>query len=163
MDEGDHGSRVQATTQSATSEIVQPDVAREQNETSPLLPNTSSANASEDSNARSFFILLIICSLMVLLDFGGYLNIAPQTDIFQDILCRKYYQDNEGSGRLIALPSREMCKIEPIQSELAIINGWKDTFDQIPGRLHPLLYRGLNRAALIMCRNSISTAVRHPC
>lgn len=40
-------------------------------------------------------------------------------------------------------PSEQNCKIAPVQSELARINGWKDTFDALPSILVVVSYGAL--------------------
>jgi hypothetical protein len=71
--------------------------------------------------------ILIVGSLLILLtEFGFFLPIPPQTKIFKDILCRKYYAAQPPH------PSEQNCKITPVQIELARINGGKDTFDALP-------------------------------
>ena len=68
--------------------------------------------------------IFTIGSLIVLLvDFGGYLSTPAQIKIFENILCRRYYSSSDDES---------VCKAAPIQSELAFINGWKDTFAALP-------------------------------
>lgn len=68
--------------------------------------------------------ILVIGSLIILLaDFGGYLSAPAQIKIFEDILCRQYYSSSDDESA---------CKAAPIQSELAFINGWNDTFIALP-------------------------------
>ncbi|RJE18438.1 MFS transporter [Aspergillus sclerotialis] len=43
--------------------------------------------------------------------------------IFENIICRQYYSSSDDES---------VCKAAPIQSELAFINGWKDTFAALP-------------------------------
>ena len=80
----------------------------------------------KDKNTQRWQILLFASLLIVLADFGFFLAIPPQTKIFEDILCRQYYAAHPTH------PSVRNCKILPIQSELARINGRKDTFDAVP-------------------------------
>lgn len=68
---------------------------------------------------------------------------APQTAIFEAIICRDYQASlrRTGAGNAIldsgisnALLDSNLCKSEIVQGELAIVIGYKDTFDVIPGR-----------------------------
>jgi hypothetical protein len=72
--------------------------------------------------------LIHLCILIALLDFSGYLILAPQTNIFENIICDKYYMGRE---------EERDCKALAVQSELAFIRGWKDAFAQLPGLLDP--------------------------
>jgi hypothetical protein len=73
--------------------------------------------------------LIKLCFLIALLDFSGYLILAPQTKIFENIICDKYYVGREGERD---------CKAVAVQSELAFIRGWRDAFAQLPGLSDPL-------------------------
>lgn len=84
-------------------------------------------------------ITIAASALILILDVVASVPTAPRMVIFEDIICRNHYaslQDGGGGGAVD-------CKIEPVQSELAIINGWKETFDTIPGTcgivLHPAM------------------------
>ena len=67
---------------------------------------------------------------MLTIDFGAFLGATPQIKIFEDIICRDYYAK---LNQTIILPLDDaICKTEPVQSELALINGWKRTFDVLP-------------------------------
>ncbi|KAK5011654.1 hypothetical protein LTR28_010137 [Elasticomyces elasticus] len=71
---------------------------------------------------------MAVSVLILVADIVATAPIAPRMVIFEDIICRNHYaawQDSAGLGD---------CKIEPVQSELARIAGWKDTFDTIPDR-----------------------------
>ncbi|OQD60699.1 hypothetical protein PENPOL_c021G03643 [Penicillium polonicum] len=77
----------------------------------------------------AFAVTIVTSVLIMIVDIVASVPVAPRMVIFEDIICRNYYaaaQDSEGLSN---------CKIEPIQSELALINGWKDTFETIPGLL----------------------------
>ncbi|KAJ5419500.1 uncharacterized protein N7487_003050 [Penicillium crustosum] len=74
---------------------------------------------------------------------------APQTAIFEAIICRDYQASlrRTGAGNAIldsgisnALLDSNLCKSEIVQGELAIVIGYKDTFDVIPGLLLSLPY-----------------------
>lgn len=85
-----------------------------------------------------------MCSLLTLAtDFGIFMSNAPQTAIFEAIICRDYQTSlrRTGAGNATldsgisnALLDSNLCKSETVQGELAIVIGYKDTFDVIPGR-----------------------------
>ncbi|KAE8351280.1 major facilitator superfamily domain-containing protein [Aspergillus coremiiformis] len=82
------------------------------------------------------FYVAVVASLMFLIaDTVGYLTVAPRLVIFEEIICRDYYSRAMGDPR-------EMgdCKVEPVQSELALINGWREALDNIPAILVSIPY-----------------------
>jgi hypothetical protein len=96
-------------------------------ESTPLLDENHEA-VPEIKNLR---VILTISAIIFFMEISSYLPVAPQIAIFEDIACRNYYT----SGiHLLDESSNERCKIEPIQSEVALLNSWKDTFETIPGR-----------------------------
>jgi len=70
--------------------------------------------------------VLQLCALTLVFDFTQYSVYAPLTAVFEDIICNHYY-----SSAAPSLSQRD-CKIFPVQSELALVKGYKDTFNQIP-------------------------------
>lgn len=78
-------------------------------------------------------LLLLVCLTVVAADFGNYLGYAPHIEILESIICRQA----RGSG---SFGVDDDCKSPQVQGELALINGWKDTFDQLPGIFLALPY-----------------------
>ncbi|KAK2594401.1 hypothetical protein QQS21_007907 [Conoideocrella luteorostrata] len=82
-----------------------------------------------DSRLQNVFSITIAASVLILaMEIVCSIPIAPRMVIFEEIICRKYYDETLQSGTGLG-----DCKIEPVQSELSRINGWKETFDTIPG------------------------------
>ncbi|KAL3421494.1 ATP synthase F0 [Phlyctema vagabunda] len=81
-------------------------------------------------------IILLIATITLIFDIAGYASYAPQLEIFEKIICREYYahEAQATKGGSIIDPRDYDCKIAPIQAELAILNGWKDGLDTIPGK-----------------------------
>lgn len=114
------------------SNMVANTSAREDNaETEPLLIDNSDAKAAVKGSAR--LLILIICGIVILAaDFGFFLSQAPQTAVFEQIICRKHgLQSREATNA--TLGEMDPCKSEAVQSEVALILGYKDTFDVLPG------------------------------
>lgn len=78
------------------------------------------SQAAGDNTINCWRILAISSIVFFFVDFGFYLTVPAQTRIFEEIICRQYTAQGD-------------CKIAPVQSELAAVNGWKDTFDALPG------------------------------
>ncbi|OKL60951.1 hypothetical protein UA08_03240 [Talaromyces atroroseus] len=108
----------------------------------------SQYNVQPTSAHQSTSILALVCTLLMLIDISGFLGMAPQMQIFEDIICQNYY----ATGNRTSLHD---CKTEPVQSELAIIQAYKDTFDQLPGILFGVVYGLLadrvGRRPILLC------------
>lgn len=103
-------------------------VARSRDETEPLLG--SADNARGRSAGSKKLLILVVCSIFVLaLDFGFFLGTAPQTQIFEQIICRNYQTNLHRAGNIT---NGDPCKSEAVQGELALVIGLKDTFEGIP-------------------------------
>ncbi|PLB39661.1 putative MFS multidrug transporter [Aspergillus candidus] len=107
------------------------------NEHSPLL-GTDHVSDPLASASRKRIVMIAASTLVLACDFGFYLTTAPQTEIFQDIICRNYMATLGKSSDTI--PTEAICKSEPVQSELALVNGWKETSDVLPGILLAIPY-----------------------
>lgn len=102
---------------------------------------------------QSTRVITLVCTLLLLLDIAGFLGMAPQMQIFEDIICQNYYTHQP--SQIDTLPVNERCKIEPVQSELAIIQAWKDTFEHLPGIVFGVAYGLLadrfGRRPILLC------------
>ena len=78
-------------------------------------------------------VVLLIALTVVALGCGEVLIVSPQTRLIESILCRKYYDTHDSSivGRDGWLPEK-LCKIEPVESGVALLKGWQEFFDCIP-------------------------------
>lgn len=94
------------------------------------------ANMNQNKQSQRWRILLVGSFLVLVVDFGFFLAIPAQTKIFEDILYRQYYAPSVDI-------SEAGCKVAPVQSELAHIGGWKDTFDALPSILVAVPYGAL--------------------
>ncbi|KAJ5405754.1 hypothetical protein N7465_007038 [Penicillium sp. CMV-2018d] len=116
-------------------------------ETDPLLAPNATWSPTRRSNK---FLILIVCSIITLsTDFGIFMSNAPQTAVFEEIICRDYQANIHWAGAGNATLDLETanilldpnpCKSEAVQGELAIVIGYKDTFDVIPGLFLSLPY-----------------------
>ncbi|KAM3497389.1 hypothetical protein MY10362_009260 [Beauveria mimosiformis] len=137
------------------------DDGRQYAEESPLLLRIPGQEASPPSDEESspgayprrpgggasltVFKVTVAASVIILIsDVVATVPMTPRLVIFEDIICRNYY-DAWGGGRGGGSGDSRMgdCKVEPVQAELAVINGWKETFDTIPGVLVSIPYGAL--------------------
>lgn len=118
--------------------IESPETEAFQDESTPLLASDNSeTGTSSPLTASKKWLMLAVCSIFILtLDIGYYLTAAPQTEIFQNIICRKHYPGLEGITHGFDGLDENPCKSEAVQSELALIYGWMDTFTVLPGVLN---------------------------
>ncbi|KAF3397750.1 hypothetical protein F1880_005644 [Penicillium rolfsii] len=72
-------------------------------------------------------LLVLVGITIVACDFGNALTLAPQISIFENLICRRSGTDGD-------------CKSPEIQAELALLIGWKETLDQLPGIILALPY-----------------------
>lgn len=80
-------------------------------------------------------VFVALCVLMVFaFDFGAYLNIAPQTRIFENIVCRNYYDKHEPGQFPPGDIPEDQCKIKSVQAEVAFVQGLMSSFDAIPSK-----------------------------
>ena len=76
-------------------------------------------------------IISIFC-LQLLLNFSKYIIEIPVIRLFEIALCDRYYKQKHVAEKL--------CKISPIQNDLAIIVGWRFFFDALPALLTAIFY-----------------------
>ena len=57
--------------------------------------------------------------------------------VYESIICSEYYGVSDlsllGSNRYV---EERYCKVAPIQEELALLRGWQDFFDYLPGTIN---------------------------
>lgn len=100
-------------------------------ENTPLLGGKSSQCNIPERSAHTQKVLRLVCGLLAVLDLAVFLAVAPQTKIFEQIVCTAFYEQARGLSTDL---DDERCKTEAVQSEVAFIIGWKDTLDQIPSK-----------------------------
>ncbi|KAK0656432.1 major facilitator superfamily domain-containing protein [Cercophora newfieldiana] len=87
-----------------------------------------SLNGSGSGGHHWLRLVLIISSIDLIINSTAQITLVPSTAILQDIVCNKYY----ASARLDPFISFEdRCKVEPVQSEVAYINAWRDSFEML--------------------------------
>lgn len=94
---------------------------------------------------HALITLIILGTILFVLEAGNYISMAPQRAIFEQIVCDGYYVAFNGGKKRAADLSvlrgggpdaiDERCKIEPVQSEVAFVSEWLDTFQMIPGKV----------------------------
>ncbi|OTA26414.1 hypothetical protein BTJ68_10583 [Hortaea werneckii EXF-2000] len=127
--------------------------ARVVTETNPLLPSPVT-NMGHDSHepkpdaepavAKSTIAwrpVLLINMLFVLNGLGYFISVAPQTQLFENLVCDAYYQSSAPqTAPKQQKPSQDPCKVPAVQETLAMIFGFQTFFDGIPGLLLAMPY-----------------------
>ncbi|KAI7489989.1 hypothetical protein KC351_g938 [Hortaea werneckii] len=85
--------------------------------------------------------ILLINLLFVLNGLGYFISVAPQTQLFENIICDVYYRSGAPqTAPKQQNPARDPCKIPAVQEALATIFGFQTFFDGIPGLLLAMPY-----------------------
>ncbi len=66
------------------------------------------------------YITYLCYAYIFIVNAGSYLQIAPQADLFESIICKDYYSNIRVADTTVD------CKVPPVQSELALIIGLQD-------------------------------------
>lgn len=78
--------------------------------------------------------VIILCALLItIVDVGSIMVTAPQIRIFESIICYNYYKRQDPGvigGEIIP---EHLCKINVVQEEIALLDGWQTLFDNVPG------------------------------
>lgn len=86
-------------------------------------------------------ILALFVGIAVISDAGEALYAVPRVRLFESIVCNRYYEQTDPTGLgLDGTVPEPLCKLDPIQDEVARILGWQYLFDSIPAILLPIPY-----------------------
>lgn len=81
------------------------------------------------------YTLGIVMVLVFLFNFSGSLTGASTLRIFESIICHSYYKTNDpsriGDGGIV---DEQLCKVDAVQEELAVLTGWESFFNTLPGK-----------------------------
>ncbi|KAK5305742.1 hypothetical protein LTR99_003286 [Exophiala xenobiotica] len=87
-------------------------------------------------------VVALVIIIAVVSDIGESLYAAPRVRLFESIVCNRYYMHEDPSlvrrhGHHVP---EHLCKVNPVQDELASVLGWQLFFDSIPAILLPVPY-----------------------
>ncbi len=77
---------------------------------------------------QTYRITASIFFIHFLLEFRLLAHEIPESRLFEHAVCRRYYRENPIASEI----SEHLCKIAPIQKEVALLVGWRDSFWAVP-------------------------------
>ena len=126
------------------------------NERQPLLPpidrhaKSPSHNAAWQWPVRAILALktfllgnpILICTfcLQFCIYLAKHMVEVPTIKLFEQAICNRYYSEQSIHLRHTSEVDEGLCKVPPVQKELAALTGLKFTFDALPGLLTALYY-----------------------
>ncbi|KAF3397997.1 hypothetical protein F1880_006430 [Penicillium rolfsii] len=113
-------------------------------ETLPLLGDAPTSATSTRSKSKKLMSVLMCAITVLAASFGTDVSLAPETAIFEQIICHKQGLLSSGAetpptGHLPADGSNP-CKSEAVQGELALVLGYKSMFEVLPSIFLSLPY-----------------------
>ncbi|KAJ5131395.1 uncharacterized protein N7515_007434, partial [Penicillium bovifimosum] len=106
-------------------------------ETEPLLGSGTTARPARHPKK---LLICILCAIFLLsADFGFFMSTAPQVAVYEEIICRNYQANLHKAGNE-TLGDSNPCKSEAVQGELALVIGYQNTLDVLPGMALSLPY-----------------------
>ena len=112
---------------------------RDTNEQTPLLllsENTQEPPSPEPRTAKTLRrkVIFLVMLIIVAVDVTSYLQSIPRVRLYEIVYCRQYYQDVDpgaiGPGGVV---DEKLCKVNVVQSQVALLIGWLRFFDYAPG------------------------------
>lgn len=81
----------------------------------------------------AYYVLGIVLTIVFAADLAGSISKVPLIRVYESIICNAHYKiANPGLIKNGQVEER-YCKIAPVQEELALLRGWHDFFDYLPG------------------------------
>ncbi|KAF2492574.1 MFS general substrate transporter [Lophium mytilinum] len=113
--------------------------------TTPLLPRTpTSTSTSAQKHRKPWILVAVIGALAIfIVDLGNFMFYPARTRLYESSICLRFYQDTDPSQIRNGTVPEQLCKINEVQDTVAMVFGWQDLFDAIPGILLAVPYGAL--------------------
>ena len=86
------------------------------------------------SDGSSCYVLGLVLTIVFASDLAGSISKAPLIRVYESIICNEHYKIADPSGvQQSGQVDERYCKVAPVQEELALLRGWQDFFDYLPG------------------------------
>lgn len=111
------------------------------------LPSARIQDATATATTRLLWQPIAVMFLLTLVsDIGYFVSIAPQTRLYEDLVCRRYY--SERPQMLVVQPAsgdpeEAQCKVPGVQDLVAELLGMQIFFDSIIGILFGICFGAL--------------------
>lgn len=80
------------------------------------------------------YVLVLVLGIVFATELASSVSKAPLIRVFESIICREYY---ERANPKLLFENRnideQQCKNAAVQQELALLRGWRDFYDYLPG------------------------------
>lgn len=82
----------------------------------------------------NYYILGLVLSVVFVTELANSVSKAPLIRIFESVICQNHFALVDPSKiNSHGVVEERYCKVGPVQEELALLRGWQDFFDYIPG------------------------------
>lgn len=115
-------------------------------EITPLFHSTAPAAKNiRESNGKPWVpTVVLLLATIAFIDISAFVSAAPRTRIYEANECTRYYQAHDPTRiNPDGTVSEANCKINTIQQRLAIVYGWQDALDSVPGLVLALPFGAL--------------------
>ena len=83
----------------------------------------------------TYHVLGLVLTIVFAADLAGSISKAPLIRVYESIICNSYYKTADPGLIKNGQVEEWYCKVAPVQEELALLRGWHDFFDYLPGTL----------------------------
>lgn len=122
----------------------------EVDETRPLLSSSTTTRDTANNTAATpihrsrcswpwtHVVGLVLC-IAVFADIGESMFLAPRMRLYESVICSEYFsQSNPSLIEPDGTIPEKICKVTPVQEQLATLLGWQSFIDSIPAILLPI-------------------------
>jgi hypothetical protein len=83
---------------------------------------------------HQFYTIALTAATFICVGLGGFMISAPQVRLLESVVCLRYYESHDPSLIVGGNVPEMYCKVDDVQEEIALLNGWQMLFDNVPGR-----------------------------
>ena len=83
----------------------------------------------------TYYVLGLVLTIVFAADLAGSISKAPLIRVYESIICNAHYKIVDPGLIRNGQVEERYCKVAPVQEELALLRGWHDFFDYLPGML----------------------------
>jgi hypothetical protein len=76
----------------------------------------------------------LVAVILFLIESADLLLLLPKIRLLEALICHRHYYNNPSSIPPTSEIEVKLCKIAPIQSQLAYVRGWQVFWDALPSK-----------------------------